>query len=75
MVCHTPLVFQRAHKWGNEGGKKYGGKERRERRLIGLLYEDDLIHYDELKENLAVIIGRFFEVPKKTRPESKCRQG
>ena len=40
-------------------------ENRREWRLLGLLYADDLVLCDESEENLRVMVGRFAEVCKR----------
>ena len=47
---------------GEEAVENGEGEEKRERRLPGLFYADDLVLCDEAKEDLRTIVGRFIEV-------------
>ena len=61
-VYHAPLAVKGIYGYRNEGGKNGDGKERRELRLPGLLYADDLILCGESEDDLKAMAGRFVGV-------------
>ena len=61
-MYHVPLAFQCIYGDKSEDGD---GKEGREWRVLGLLYEHYLVVCGESKENLGTMVGRFVELCKK----------
>ena len=64
-VYRVSLAVQCIYGWNEEGDVKEGVnflEDGREWRLPGLLYADDLVLCDELKEDLRVMVVQFAEV-------------
>ena len=56
------MAFQCIYGSSDEGGEDRDGKERREWKLPGFLYADDLVLCGESEEDLRVMVGQFVEV-------------
>ena len=63
-MYHIPLALQYIYGCSDEGGENGDGGEGRE--IVWPIYADNLVLYDELEEDLRVMVGFFTE-------ERQCR--
>ena len=59
---HVPLAFQCIYECSDERGENRDEEMGGEWRLLGLLYEDDLVLCGESKEDLRTMVGQFVKV-------------
>ena len=59
---HVTFPFQCIYGCSDESLENGDGKERKEWRLPGLLYADDLVLCGESEENLRAMVGWFVEM-------------